>query len=108
MGHAPIISQTLLHYLEVRCIPLQLALRFCREIKHSLYKMDYYAVGFKNDADGYELRNPYFKGSSSPKGFTGETGTLRMARFFWSIGSLSKCDCAVSVYLVLFGLTCRY
>ncbi len=27
----------------------------------------YKAVGFKNNAGGYELRNEYFKGSSSPK-----------------------------------------
>ena len=28
------------------------------------------AIGFKNDSGGYELRNPYFKGSSSPKDIT--------------------------------------
>ena len=27
----------------------------------------YSAIGFKNNAGGYELRNEYFKGSSSPK-----------------------------------------
>ena len=27
----------------------------------------YRAIGFKNNAGGYELRNEYFKGSSSPK-----------------------------------------
>ena len=27
----------------------------------------YIAIGFKNNAGGYELRNEYFKGSSSPK-----------------------------------------
>lgn len=27
----------------------------------------YRAVGFKNNAGGYELRNEYFKGSSAPK-----------------------------------------
>ena len=30
----------------------------------------YIAIGFKNNAGGYELRNEYFKGSSSPKYIT--------------------------------------
>lgn len=30
----------------------------------------YSALGFKNDCDGYELRNEFFKGSSSPKDIT--------------------------------------
>ena len=30
----------------------------------------YYAIGFRNNADGYELRNPFFKGSSPPKHIT--------------------------------------
>ncbi|MBS0032473.1 CHC2 zinc finger domain-containing protein [Chitinophaga sp. 22321] len=70
IGDAPIASPALLHYLEVRCIPVQLAQQFCREVRYSLYGKDYYAIGFKNDAGGYELRNPYFKGSSNPKATT--------------------------------------
>lgn len=30
----------------------------------------YFAIGFKNDAGGYELRNPYFKGCIAPKAIT--------------------------------------
>src|SRR5690606_10647385 len=30
----------------------------------------YYGIGFKNDSGGYEIRNPYFKASSSPKDIT--------------------------------------
>jgi len=30
----------------------------------------YYGIGFKNDLGGFEIRNPYFKASSSPKGIT--------------------------------------
>ncbi len=70
IGDAPITSPALLHYLEMRCIPQQLAHQFFREVRYSLYGKDYYAIGFKNDAGGYELRNPYFKGSSSPKATT--------------------------------------
>ena len=30
----------------------------------------YYGIGFKNDSGGWEIRNPYFKASSSPKDIT--------------------------------------
>ena len=30
----------------------------------------YFAIGFLNKSGGYELRNPYFKGSASPKDIT--------------------------------------
>jgi hypothetical protein len=30
----------------------------------------YFALAFANDCGGYELRNKYYKGSSSPKGIT--------------------------------------
>ena len=35
-----------------------------------MYGKNYYAIGFKNDAGGYELRNEKFKASSSPKDIT--------------------------------------
>lgn len=66
----PITSSALLHYLDGRCISWELAGRFCREVHYSLYRKNYYAIGFMNDAGGFELRNPYFKGSSSPKAAT--------------------------------------
>lgn len=66
----PIHSPALLHYLDNRKIPLELAQLHCREVRYELYGKQYYAIGFANDAGGYELRNPYFKASSSPKGPT--------------------------------------
>jgi len=30
----------------------------------------YYGIGFKNNSGGYEIRNPYFKSSSSPMDIT--------------------------------------
>jgi hypothetical protein len=35
-----------------------------------LYGKNYHAIGFKNNAGGYELRNEKFKASSSPKDVT--------------------------------------
>jgi len=63
-------APTLLNYLQKRQIPLKIAERFCREVDFLLYEKKYTAIGFQNNAGGYELRNPHFKGSSSPKAIT--------------------------------------
>lgn len=65
-----ISSIFLLRYLRQRRIPIAIAEAFCREITYELNGKQYYAIGFQNDSGGYEIRNPYFKGSSSPKGVT--------------------------------------
>jgi len=49
---------------------LQLAEKYCQEVRYELHEKNYVALGFKNDTGGYELRNPYFKASSSPKDIT--------------------------------------
>jgi len=63
-------SPALLQYLEQRCIPDYIADVWCREVRYDLNGKRFYALGFKNDAGGYELRNPGFKGSISPKAVT--------------------------------------
>ena len=70
LGERPLSSPSLLHYLEKRCIPLEIARRFCREVDFSLYGKQYTTIGFRNDKGGFELRNEHFKGSSSPKSTT--------------------------------------
>lgn len=65
-----ISSLVLMRYLHQRRIPLDIATKFCKEIDFESYSKKYYAIGFKNDAGGYELRNEKFKGSSSPKDIT--------------------------------------
>ena len=65
-----ISSFALLRYLEQRRIPINVADQFCREIRYGLNDKIYYGIGFKNDSGGYEIRNPYFKTSSSPKDIT--------------------------------------
>jgi hypothetical protein len=63
-------SLSLLRYLQQRKIPIDLAEVYCKEVKYELNGKEYFGIGFKNDAGGYELRNPYFKASSSPKDIT--------------------------------------
>lgn len=65
-----ISSLVLIRYLHRRRIPLDIATKFCKEIDYELYGRNYYAIGFKNNAGGYELRNEKFKASSSPKDIT--------------------------------------
>lgn len=63
-------SPVLLRYLADRGIPKETAQRYCVQVDYELYGKRYYAVGFRNNANGYELRNPFFKGSYPPKHIT--------------------------------------
>ncbi|WP_276500978.1 CHC2 zinc finger domain-containing protein [Terrimonas pollutisoli] len=62
-----ITDPILREYLNNRRIPLAIANQFCHEVAFELYGKKHLAIGFKNDNGGYELRNAYFKGSSTPK-----------------------------------------
>ncbi|WP_299760932.1 toprim domain-containing protein [uncultured Pontibacter sp.] len=60
----------LTNYLKQRGIRLQTAAPFCQAVSFSIGTKQYEAVGFANRSGGYELRNSWFKGSSSPKDIT--------------------------------------
>lgn len=57
----------LIRYLTERAISPELAKRYCHEVEFRIGSRNYIAVGFANRSGGYELRNSWFKGSSSPK-----------------------------------------
>lgn len=63
-------SPALLKYLADRCIPRDIARRYCVQVDYELHGKQYYAIGFENNAHGVELRNPFFKGSYPPKHIT--------------------------------------
>ena len=63
-------APALLKYLADRGIPNEIARQYCVQVDYEMKGKHYYAIGFRNDADGYELRNPLFKGSSPPKHIT--------------------------------------
>lgn len=65
---SPLRSPVLLGYLAKRCISPEVANFFCKQVFFELNGKRQFAIGFLNNAGGYELRNEYFKGSSSPKG----------------------------------------
>lgn len=47
-----------------------MAAHYVQEMYYRIGDKPYFALAFKNDAGGYELRNPRFKGSTSPKDIT--------------------------------------
>ena len=63
-------SPSLLGYLRKRGIPRDIAQQFCVQVDYRLHGKDYYAIGFENNAHGFELRNPYWKGAYPPKCIT--------------------------------------
>ena len=60
----------LLGYLTGRGIDPTIARTYCREVRYTTGGKEYFAVGFRNDAGGWELRSARFKGGSSPKHIT--------------------------------------
>lgn len=65
-----ISSYPLQKYLHTRRISQVIADKYLKEVRYQIGDKTYYALGFKNDSGGYELRNASFKGSSSPKDST--------------------------------------
>jgi hypothetical protein len=65
----PITDLLLCSYLRQRKIDKSIADKYCYEVAFKVNgkERDFTAIGFKNNAGGYELRNEFFKGSSSPK-----------------------------------------
>jgi hypothetical protein len=65
----------LINYLSYRRIDLELARMWVKEVHYSIREKMYYALGFKNDSGGYELRNSLsFKGKTK-NGITSVIGT---------------------------------
>ena len=60
-------SMPLLSYLSKRGIDLDIAKEECREAHYTCHGKNYYAIAFPNEAGGYEIRNPYYKGCIAPK-----------------------------------------
>ena len=61
----PLEHPVLLAYLTERGINFHTARIHCSEVHYRVADKSYFAVGFRNDAGGCELRNLYFKGCTS-------------------------------------------
>ena len=63
----PITHPILLQYLAERGLKKSDVFSFLWEISYKISDKTFFALGFTNDAGGWELRNPYFKGCMAPK-----------------------------------------
>ena len=63
----PLLNGRLLGYLEERGIDAHVAIPNCEEVRYRIRGKRYYAIGFRNEAGGLELRNRFFKGCIPPK-----------------------------------------
>jgi DNA primase len=70
----PVRAKVLLEYLEKRKISRKTAHLYLHQVTYTFGKYEYKSLGFKNDRDGYELRNSFFKNCTS-KYFTTINGT---------------------------------
>lgn len=70
LSDAPLHHPVLIGYLASRGIVPSVAAAFCREVRYEVQGRTFFAVGFRNDAGGWELRSARFKGGSSPKHIT--------------------------------------
>lgn len=83
----PLSNPALIRYLEQRCIPLEIARDYVQEMHYTRMGKPYFALAFANDSGGYELRNPYFKGTHSVKDITlvkrkGDAGSVALFEGF--------------------------
>lgn len=67
-----ISHQALVKYLETRNIPFDIAKSYLKEIQVHNPNADngFFALGFKNEEGGFEIRNQVIKASTSPKAIT--------------------------------------
>lgn len=64
----PLQDIRLIDYLQSkRAINIDIAREYCREVHYTTNGKPFFAIGFQSDVGGWELRNEYFKGSTSPK-----------------------------------------
>lgn len=103
-------SPHLLNYISERGINSAIANEFCYEINYRNAGRLFYAIGFANDAGGWEIRSPYFKGCIAPKAITTirrETDRLQIFKGFmdflsWqTLHPSSTCDAIVLNSLAL-------
>ena len=68
-------NPSLVSYIGERGISVETARPYLQEIHYTANRKPYFALLFTNDSGGYELRNPYYKGSYGTKDITTIEGT---------------------------------
>lgn len=81
-------NKALIQYLKARGIHEEIAARYVEEAYYAITNQEtgeikkYFALAFRNDKGGFELRNKYFKGGNSPKAITTIPGNLQKVNIF--------------------------
>ena len=103
-----ISDQALVAYLHERAIPIDLARLYLKQVGYRVGTHAFRALGFGNDAGGFEVRNANFKGSLGTKDITtfvrdGSTSTAVFEGFFDFLSVLThyKREQAVGNVMVL-------
>ncbi len=93
----PLTNRSLLAYLSRRGIPAEVARPYLQEIHYRHNNKPYFALAFPNASGGYELRNPYFKGTWAPKDISQVAGAdpATVAIFEGFMDFLSALACRV-------------
>ncbi|MFR3025797.1 toprim domain-containing protein [Bacteroides thetaiotaomicron] len=80
---APLENKILINYALSRGIDEDVAKKYCQEIYYKIGEegVSCFALGFKNDSGGYEIRNPFFKGCISKDITCIDNGSSRCAIF---------------------------
>jgi DNA primase len=71
-------TQALIEYLQSRKINIDIAKHYLQEVYYQVDGKNFFALGFKNDSNGYELRSKYFKGSL--KGSIKDLTTIKQSK----------------------------
>lgn len=66
----PLRNPVLIDYLKERKINIEIAEHYCIDIYFKRGDQRFFAIGFKNNSGGYEVRNKHFKGSVAPEDIT--------------------------------------
>jgi len=72
----------LLDYIKSRNIDIVIAKKYLLEIYYRYDKKNYFALAFKNDSGGYEIRSKYFKGTIGTKNITTIKGKEKQKNLF--------------------------
>jgi DNA primase len=89
----------LIQYLKERSIEPGNARQYCSEVEFAIKGRSYTAIGFPNNSGSYELRNRWFKGSSSPKDISlikGDLDKLCIVEGFIDFLSLQQLQAIIS------------
>ncbi|MCK9412852.1 MAG: toprim domain-containing protein [Prolixibacteraceae bacterium] len=93
----PIQNKALIQYIDSRRIPVTTATKHLDEAywwitnKESGEIKKYFGLAFKNDSGAYELRNKYWKGSTSPKAITTIPGNPETLNIFEDFFDFLSC-----------------